>query len=400
VVGVLTTLVRDRFTWLAYGHLSVFAYFFYGFGPVVPLLLREQHTTRAVAALHSTAFAVGGVVCGTLAPWAVRRCGRQVTTWTALGGMSAGVLGFAVAHALWATLSLAMFASACGTLVVTIAMAALSEHHGAAGPAALTEGNSVAAGIGLLAPLVVGATVAAGWGWRPGLAVVAGLAALLGVGALALRARIPGARPPPPATTVGRLPRRYRLAWCLLLCTASVEVCLNLWVADVMRTHSHASVGAATASLSAVVGGMCLGRLAGSRLLLRRPAPRVLLGALAVSAAGFAVFWLAPVAWLAVAGLILLGLGDSVHFPLAIALVVANSGGQPDLAVSRSTYAAALAFGVSPFVLGLVADRTGPHIAFLLVPVFLAGAAALAWRLRRPAEPAAELDAPAAVPAG
>src|SRR2546423_15668406 len=124
--------------------------------------------------------------------------------------------------------------------------------------------------------------------------------------------------------------------------------------------------------------------------MIRRP-PRSTLfpyttlfrSAVAVSAAGFALFWLAPVPWLAVTGLVVLGLGDSMHFPLGIALVVAHSGGQPDLAVSRSSYAAALAFGVAPFALGVIADGVGPHTAFLLVPGFLAAAAALAWRLGR-----------------
>jgi predicted MFS family arabinose efflux permease len=193
---------------------------------------------------------------------------------------------------------------------------------------------------------------------------------------------VPAALPAPPSVTAGRLPRTYRLAWTCLLCTASVELCLNLWVADVLRVHSHAPEAAATAGLSAVVGGMCAGRVLGSRLLLRWPVPTVLLGAIALSAAGFAVFWLAPVPWLAVVGLVVLGLGDSMHFPLGVALVVAHSGGQPDLAVSRSSYAAALAFGVSPFLLGVLADVTGPHTAFLLVLVFLAGAATMAWRLR------------------
>jgi len=89
----------------------------------------------------------------------------------------------------------------------------------------------------------------------------------------------------------------------------------------------------------------------------------------------------------AVAGLVVLGLGNAVPFPSGIALAVAHSGGQPDLAVSRASYSMAVAFGVSPLVLGLIADRVGPHRAFLLVPVFLAGAATLAWRLRRYAAP-------------
>src|SRR2546423_14481198 len=122
--------------------------------------------------------------------------------------------------------------------------------------------------------------------------------------------------------------------------------------------------------------------------MIRRP-PRSTLfpyttlfrSAVAVGAAGFALFWLAPVPWLAVVGLVVLGLGDSVHFPLGIALVVAHSDGQPDLAVSRSSYAASLAFGVSPFALGALADGVGPHTAFLLVPLFLAGAGVLARRL-------------------
>src|SRR5436190_19878511 len=66
-------LNRDRLTWLAYGQFAAFGYFFYGFGPVVPLLRVEQHTSRGVAGLHGTAFALGGMLGGALAPWLVRR---------------------------------------------------------------------------------------------------------------------------------------------------------------------------------------------------------------------------------------------------------------------------------------------------------------------------------------
>jgi MFS family permease len=115
----------------------------------------------------------------------------------------------------------------------------------------------------------------------------------------------------------------------------------------------------------------------------------VLLGALALSAAGFAVFWLASATWLAVTGLVVLGLGNGMHFPLGIALAVAHSGGQPELAVSRASYATGIAFGVSPFALGAVADRVGPHLAFLLLPVCLAVAALVVSRLSATGLPAA-----------
>jgi MFS family permease len=376
------TLVRDRFTWLAYGQIAAFGYFFYGFGPVVPLLHVEQHTSRAVAGLHGTAFAVGGVLSAMLTPVLVRRLGRQAAGWIGLVGLSAVIIGFWVLRPLWGTLSLAVLAALFGIVLVNIVMAALADHHGPVGPAALSEANAVAAGVGLLAPLVMGLMIRAGWGWRPGLSIEVPAVVALALAARHFRVRIPDARPVPAATTVGGLPRSYRTAWLLLLATGSVEVCVNLWVSDVLRVHSHASAGIATAALSAVVGGMCLGRLLGGRLLLRWPAPQTLLGAFTVSATGFAIFWFAPVPWLAVAGLVVLGLGNGLHFPLGIALAVAHSNGQPDLAVSRASYAASVSFGVAPFVLGVVADRLGPHTAFLLVPLMLAGAATAAWRLR------------------
>jgi MFS family permease len=379
---VPTSLVRDRFTWLAYGQLAAFGYFFYGFGPAVPLLRAEEHTGRGVAGLHGTAFAVGGMLCAALTPVLVRRFGRQVTVWLGLGGLSLVVLGFWSLRQLWGTLLLAVLAALLGTLIVNVVMASLSDHHGRAGPAALSEGNAVAAGIGLLAPLVMGAMIRAGLGWRLGLSVLVGLVALLAVASVVLRVRTPEVLPVPSTSTAGRLPRTYWIAWCCLLCTGAVELSLNLWVADIVRVDAHASPGVATAALSAVIGGMCLGRAVGTRVLLRVAPPVALLGALAVSAAGFAVFWLAPVPWLAFVGLVVLGLGNALHFPSGIALAVAHSGGQPDLAVSRVSYASGVAFGLAPFALGVMADRVGPHTAFLLVPVFLLGAATAAWLLR------------------
>jgi fucose permease len=230
--------------------------------------------------------------------------------------------------------------------------------------------------------LVMGLMIRVGWGWRPGLSVVAVLVGLLAVAAAVFRVRTPDAQPVPATSTAGRLPRTYWIAWCCLLCTASVELSLNLWVADIVRVDAHASPGVATAALSAVIGGMCIGRAVGTRVLLRVSPAVALLGGVVVSAAGFAVFWLAPVPWLAFAGLVVLGLGNAVHFPSGIALAVAHSDGQPDLAVSRVSYATGIAFGLAPFLLGVIADRVGPHTAFLLVPLFLVGAAAAAWRLR------------------
>jgi hypothetical protein len=93
----------------------------------------------------------------------------------------------------------------------------------------------------------------------------------------------------------------------------------------------------------------------------------VLLGALGLSLAGFVLFWASTAPALGVAGLIVLGLGNALHYPLAISIALAAANGQPDLAASRSAYAMAFAFGVAPFMLGGLADVSGVRWAFLLV---------------------------------
>ena len=64
------------------------------------------------------------------------------------------------------------------------------------------------------------------------------------------------------------------------------------------------------------------------------------------------------------------------------------SGGRPDRGAGRVSFAAGLASGAAPFALGALADRTGTHTAFLLVPVLLAGAAGCALACLRAPVPA------------
>jgi fucose permease len=290
--------------------------------------------------------------------------------------------GLWLSHPIALTLTFVTIGSYFGGFVVNGVVATLADHHGAGGSASITEANAAAAASGLVAPLVVGGAVSVGFGWRAGLAAVMLLTAVVGLAALAFRVRAPASAT---ATATGQrnrpLPRGFRLAFVSLFATSSVEVCMNLWAADLLRTRSHVSPGVATASLSALLAGMLVGRLAGGRLVLRRRPTRVLLGALALSTLGFAVFWLAPAPWLAIVGLGLCGLGNATHYPLGIALAVTNSDGQPDLGAARAAYAIGLAFGVAPFLLGAVADGIGPHLAFLVLPVFLAISAFAVLRL-------------------
>ncbi|MDT0532271.1 MFS transporter [Micromonospora sp. DSM 115977] len=402
-------LTRDRLTWLTYAQLGLWGFFLYGFGPVVPLLRDEQGTSAAVASLHSTGIAVGALAGGALFAPLARRLGRGRAIWIGLAGVAAGVAALGVVRALPATITAVAVIATFGMLVISGVSVVLTDRHGAGAPAALTEANAVCAGAGILAPLVIGASVDAGWGWRPAMAVEVGLIALVALAAVTFRVRLPQPAPaaaapgsPAPGSSASggvasvagahgagrRLPVAYWIAWVLMAVTGSIEVCLSLWTADVLRSHAGMAAGGASAAVAAIVCGMFVGRLAGGRLALRyRPVP-LLLVALGVSLAGFALFWIAPVGWLAVTGLVVLGLGNALHYPLAISIALAVAGPAADRAAGYASYSMGVGFGIAPVALGWVADGVGPHLAFLLLPAFIAAAALLAARLGRALRPA------------
>ncbi|MCP2325460.1 fucose permease [Hamadaea flava] len=388
-------LLRDRVTWLIYAQLGAWGYFLYGFGPIVPLLRDENQVSSAVAGLHSTAMAAGSMIGGAIAPYLLRRFGRGHAIWASLGGVVACVVAFAALHGLEYTLPLAGIITIFGIVLITGVVAALNERHGAAAPAAITEANAAATGAGLIAPFVIGLTVSAGAGWRPGLLSLVAVIGVLALVAFAFRVRLPAGE-----VVAGPGPRRrrplgraYQLAWIMMAVTGSIEAGLSLWAADLLRDRDGMSAGAAAQAISAIVAGMFLGRFVGARLSLRIAPLRLYLAALITSAAGFAVFWTTMTPAVAVAGLLLLGLGNAMHYPIAIALALRVAPDQPDRAAAVASYSMGISFGAGPLVLGAAADLIGVRLAFLIVPLLLIAAGALAWRLGR------AMVQPAAVPA-
>ena len=161
-------LERDRRTWLTYGQLGVYGWFLYGFGPALTLLRDEQGFTRTVAGLHGTALAVGALLSALTVAALVSRFGRVTMIWTGLVIVCLGILLFTSLTALPATLGGAFLCSFGGSYIVTCTATVLAALHGPSGPAAITEANAVAAGVGAVSPLAVGLAFALG-SWRPAL---------------------------------------------------------------------------------------------------------------------------------------------------------------------------------------------------------------------------------------
>jgi predicted MFS family arabinose efflux permease len=367
----MPSFVRDRLTWLAYLQLGVYGYILYGIGPSIRLLRDEQDISKTLSGLHGTALALGAVLVGLIGPQVVARVGRSAASWGGLATACLGVVLFCSATALPVTLFGALVATFGGSFVVSVSSSVLADHHGVASSAAMSEAHASAAVVGLCAPLVIGGAVAIGAGWRAGLLVGVVLAAVLAIAFT--RVAIPDHRAPGFHVTApsGALPRRYWWAWSSIAFCVAVEFSMTIWTSDVLRDRVGMSEGAAAAGITALVIGMAIGRLVGGTVSLYRGLDWLIYCALAITAVGFAVFWISTAPVPALAGLVVCGLGIALHFPIGLMRALRTAEGRTDLATARSSLAVGIAVGVGPFVLGALADSFGTHTALLVVPAFL-----------------------------
>jgi predicted MFS family arabinose efflux permease len=371
--GATTTRpVRNRVTWLEYIQLAFWAAFLYGFGATNALLRDEQGTTRAVAGLHGTALAIGGLIGGLITARVIDTWGRGRVLRVAAIAASASILLYTVPHgALPATLAGAFLASLFGTLLLISVNAFLLDYQGLAGPTALTEANALASFAGILGPLAIGAAAATALGWRAGMwAIVIGLLAIevwrgrdldtYGTKGLAAHEDAPG-----------RLPRRVYWSLALIMCFLGAEFCLTFWGADLLRERCNFGPAAAAASIGAISGGMLVGRLLGARFAQRIPTETILRASVVFALFAFALAW--SFTWwpIVITGLFLTGVGIGVDWPLGVARTVRASGGMTDRASASASIAGSVAIATAPIVLGVLSDHIDFHVAFLLVPVLL-----------------------------
>ena len=405
-------LRRDRLTLTLYASFATWGWFLYASSPAVPLIADELGISRGLAGLHGTAMAAGTVTTGLISARFAERYGRRRQLVTGAGALVLGIVGILVGPSLLVTLPAVLVTAIGGNLTISASQPALLEHHGRAGPAALTEGNAVGAAVGLFAPLAVGASVGLGWGWRPavGLAILMAVATallLVPLGRRAVLARVGGPPALPsdaaragadPATTATAdlddadarpaparrgFTRTFWFFWVATLTGVAMEFSTVYWASDLLVQRTGAPVSLATAAVSALIAGMTVARFVVGPLSLTKAPEKLLLVGFATAGLGWAIFWSATVPWLAIVGLVVAGLGYGTHYPLGVALAMRASGGRPDAAQARTSVGTGAAVGVAPFLLGALADGFGAHTAFLLVPVLvLAGGSAVALGLR------------------
>ncbi len=368
-----TEKFRDGPTLLSYGALAGYAFWLYAYGPALALLRAELHFSYGVLGAYSALWAAGAALAGVSFAPVARRLPRSALLWSSAAGATAGAGLFTAARTVALTMSGAVLLGLAGTTLLTCVQAILSDRHGEQRDRALTEANVGAAGCAVLAPVLLGLFQAIPLGWRAAF----GLPALVLAG-LYLRYRhqpLPQAPGGPPSGRQARLSLSCWLLAAMVAVGIAVEFCPVYFGAEALTGIGLRTAQAAIA-MSGFYLGILVGRVGGAFLTRRagRTLP-LLYASLAVTTAGFLLFWLArPV--LAVTGLFLCGLGVANLYPLSLALTLAAAPGKGDTANARTQLLGGIFVIVAPYLLGSLADRLGLHAAFS-VELVLIGLATL-----------------------
>ncbi len=375
---------RDGPTLLSYGALAGYAFWLYAYGPALALLRAELGFSYTVLGVYSALWSVGAALVGVSFTAVARRLPRSALLWFSAAGASAGAGLFTAAHAIALTMLGALMLGFAGTTLLTCIQAILSDRHGDRRDRALSEANVGAAGCAVLAPLLLGLFQATPLGWRAAF----GLPALVFAG-LYLRYRHQPL-PAPAGRPAGRQARLSLSCWLLAGLVAvgiAVEFCVVYFGAELLTATGLRTAQAATA-MSGFYLGILGGRVGGAYLTRRAGRTVAMLWAsLAVTAAGFVLFWLADLPVLAIAGLFLAGVGVANLYPLSLALTLAAAPGNGDTANARTQLLGGVLVIAAPYLLGSLADQVGLRPAFTIEPVLIGLAALLlaaGLRLPRP----------------
>ncbi|MGW2308613.1 MFS transporter [Actinomadura luteofluorescens] len=456
-----------------YAAFGCLGYLLTALGAILPQLREERGLPRAEAALYPSAFALGLVIVGLVGHRLAARLGRYAIP-AALTALVGGAALLAAAGGRLGTAAGALVLGLGGAGLVQLVPAALRAAHRGDGTIQIGEANAVSSAASVLSPILIGAALAHGLGWRPAFTTPPLLAAAI---LLIFLTRPPRHRPTQPPQTPTSPPVDAPAAnaapanaapvdapavdapaadatsddvaasvpplgaaagggvpagagpgtaegverevagagvagregsgdesvgggvvgvgavggeagggggglgdvglvgfwgrWGDLVLAVGVEFCLVFWAADFLGSVKGLGAGGAATLSAGFVLGMALGRAAAGPVVRRGGRPdRLLALAAAVGIGGFAVLWASP-APVAVAGLVVTGLGVALLYPVILGQALAARPSEPAWAAARCALASGVAIGVAPLVLGALADLTTLRAAVLVAPALL-----------------------------
>ncbi len=177
---------------------------------------------------------------------------------------------------------------------------------------------------------------------------------------------------------------RTLLIGLIILGMAFAEGSANDWLALAMVDGHRVSNANGALVFGVFVAAMTVGRLGGVMALDRFGRVPVLRASAALATAGLLVVIFVPIAWVAVVGVVLWGLGSSLGFPVGMSAAADD----PKTAAARVSAVATIgyfAFLVGPPLIGFLGQNFGLLHSLLVVLVLVAVAGLVSGAAREPA---------------
>jgi fucose permease len=362
-------VIRSPITLCCYLVLAYFTFMLTLQATVVPFLKSDLALSYRAAGLHASAIAVGAILVGLFGERLARRIGRRSALMLGVLGCIAGALLLAAApHPAVSILGCALIGLG-GSLLPTVAFAIFADIHGTNRNIVINESAALNYGLAMLAPLLTGLCLWLSLGWRGALII----GAVLG-GLVIMTCRVvgvPEAGKAPAGMGTAKLPAAFWVYWAAMTFGIAIEYSILLWASEYLERVIGLEKAQAASGAAAFMLGMFIGRASGSVWVRFVPVEQLLVGQLAVTLVGFLIYWGVSQPAAAIAGLLVLGIGVSLLFPLTVGLAMGAAGPASDKASARSTIAFGVALLTMPLLLGGLADHAGLRNAHWLVPILI-----------------------------
>ena len=367
----MTELVykRDKVFWLVALQTAVFGIFMGGFGPALPLLQEDQGTSGAIAGLHGTALGVASIIAGYLNAPLVHKYGRYRSIWLGLVIFNLGAMSFIALPQVWQTIPSILFAGIGLSITVNNAMTYLTSHYKDNSARAVSQANGVNSSFVLIGNFMIGTIAGTQFSWRLGLLICLPFAIILYL-TLGKNHKVEHI-PDQSGRQKGSLPLKYWLSWIGLMFCIAAEFAIAFWAAALLREKTDLDAATSTTLVLAYPLGMMIGRWFGTYVFPNLDIDERLKLIIALQGLSFFLFWGSEVIIVSFIALFFVGLGTSMQFALSTLRLLRFGWRKPDLAMGKSSLSAGIAIGLSPLLLGYLADLFGIVKGFLLVPILI-----------------------------
>jgi predicted MFS family arabinose efflux permease len=361
---------RDAYFWTVALQSSCVTFFLGAFGPSQPLLRADQHTSLTIASLHGTSMGVAAIFAGYANSHLVHKFGRTRTGWIGLGIFSLGVICFVISNPVQLTILAALLAGFGVSVVINNFVTSLTSHYGKNAAYMVTRANAIGSVSFVLGTLTVG-LIADTYRdfWRIGILAVLPFALYL----FFFRRdkneveHVPSEDGP----QGGKLSAHFWISLFGFFCSIATEFAISFWAAALVLDRTGASPAISTLIVVAFGSGMALGRWFGPAVLKQFEIDSQIKVYMSTQFIGFALLWFSHNLFISFFSLLITGIGVSSQFTLTSLRLIGLSDRRPDLSMGKSSLAAGLAIGLSPFILGLLGDHLGISRAYIMVPVLI-----------------------------